>query len=122
MPIKFTCPHCKRGFVFKDQFAGKRGACPGCKKIVTIPNAAPTASAPKPPPAPAQAEPPPVPADIEAHAAALFSDEPRSAEPADTKTIDFNCPYCDEPIKLSADLAGKRAQCPECKQIIKVPE
>jgi hypothetical protein len=122
MPIKFTCPHCKRGFVFKDQFAGKRGACPGCKKIVTIPNAAPTASAPKPPPASAKAEPPPVPVDIEAHAAALFADEPKPAEPAETKTIDFNCPYCDESIQLSAELAGKRAQCPECKQIIKVPE
>lgn len=126
MPIKFTCPHCKRGFVFKDQFAGKKGACPGCKKIVTIPNAAPTAPAPpKPPPAPAKAEPPPLPAapaDIEAHAAALFADEPKLAEPAETKTIDFNCPYCDEPIQLSPDLAGKRAPCPECKHIIKVPE
>jgi len=113
MPIKFTCPHCKRGISVKDQFAGKKGACPGCKKIVTIPNAAPTASAPKPPP---------VPADIEAQAAALFSDEPPPSTAAETKTIDFNCPYCDEPIQLAADLAGKRAPCPECKHIIKVPE
>ena len=122
MPIKFTCPHCKRGISVKEQFAGKKGACPGCKKIVTIPNATPTASAPKPPPVPAQAEPPPVPADIEEHAAALFADEPKPAEPAETKTIDFNCPFCDEPIQLAADLAGKRAPCPECKHIIKVPE
>jgi hypothetical protein len=52
----------------------------------------------------------------------MFADEPPPAEAAETKTIDFNCPYCDEPIHFSADLAGKRAPCPECKHIIKVPE
>src|SRR5207244_2184904 len=33
----------------------------------------------------------------------------------------FQCPFCDEQISLSADLAGKRAPCPKCRRIIKVP-
>lgn len=79
-------------------------------------NTAPAASAPAEPQAAA------APVDVEAEAAALFSDEPKAAEPTEMKTIDFNCPMCDEAIQLPADLAGKRAQCPECKNIIKVPE
>jgi len=151
MPIKFTCPHCKRGIAVKDELAGKRGACPGCKQIVTVPQptASPAAapqSAPKaaplpktPPTAqpkpvqpvasvapkvetPAPAPVPPPPADVEAEAAALFSDEPPPAAPTEVKSIDLNCPFCDEPIHFTPDLAGKRAPCPECKHIIKVPE
>src|SRR6185312_8728743 len=43
-------------------------------------------------------------------------------EPVATENIDLNCPYCDEAIHFSVDLAGKKAPCPECKRIIKVPE
>lgn len=104
MPIKFTCPHCQRIITVKDQMAGKKGGCPGCKRAVTVP-AATAASA-----------------DVESQAAALFADEPAAAAPVETKTIDLNCPFCDEAIHLPANLAGKRAPCPECKRIIKVPE
>lgn len=121
MPIRITCPHCNRGMLVDERLAGKKGRCKACQQVLTVPplpasnsSAAESASA-----APQAA----APADVEAEAAALFADEPKPAEqPVETKTIDLNCPFCDEAIHLPADLAGKRAQCPECKQIIKVPE
>ena len=36
-------------------------------------------------------------------AAALFSDEPKTEEPAEAKTIDFECEYCG--AKLQMDVA-----------------
>lgn len=125
MPILITCPHCKRSMRVPESLAGKKGKCKVCQGVITVPslptsNSSATAAAP--PSSSAQAGVPAAAADVEAEAAALFADEPKSEEPVETKTIDFNCPFCDEPIKLTADLAGKRAPCPECKHIIKVPE
>lgn len=127
MAITFTCPHCKRGMRVKEEFAGMKGKCKACQQPITVPllpgSSASAASDGKPeaprPAAPAAAPPP---ADVEAEAAALFSDEPEPAEPAEVKLIDFQCPYCDEAIQMPIELAGKRAQCPECKHLIKVPE
>src|SRR5262249_29884172 len=47
--------------------------------------------------------------------------EEKAAEVVEAKTIDFNCPQCDEPIKMPVELQGKQAPCPECRRIIKVP-
>jgi hypothetical protein len=111
MPIPFTCPHCHKRVKAPDQMAGKSALCPGCKKQVTIPK--PTAALFNEAPAPE---------DVEAAAAAALVDEPKKEEVAAAKTIDFNCPFCDELVHLSAELAGKRSPCPECRRIIKVPE
>jgi hypothetical protein len=120
MPIKFACPHCKRGLSVKDHLAGKRAACPACKKALTIPKGSSTTHAPlRDRPAPA---PPPAPhVDAERAAAEAFADEPAAAA-KETKTVDFNCPFCDAELKLDIELAGKRTSCPECRRIIKVPE
>ncbi len=53
--------------------------------------------------------------------AALAEPKVDPAEAAPSQTIDFECPQCLEPIKMSRDLAGKNAPCPECKRIIRVP-
>jgi hypothetical protein len=95
-------------------------------------------SAPPPPTGPAQKKPPPIPspprqgsapgekpsADIEAEAAALFSDGAAEDGGAEPQTVDFNCPYCDTQLHLSATLAGKKTPCPnpECRRIIDVPK
>jgi hypothetical protein len=106
MPIKFLCPNpaCKKPLNAKDHLAGKKIPCPACKQVLTIP--APVSK----------------PADVEDLAANVFSDPPPAAPVAAPKFVEFNCPMCDEKLKLSADLAGKRAPCPECRRIIKVPE
>ena len=59
--------------------------------------------------------------DVEAEAAALFSDEPKKAEAAPT-TIKFKCEWCDFDIELGVDMAGKRSPCPDCRRITKVPD
>lgn len=43
MAISFQCPKCEFRIRVKDQFAGKRGKCPGCKRSVAVPEANPPA-------------------------------------------------------------------------------
>ena len=40
MPISVVCPGCKARFNVSEKFAGKKGPCPKCKTIVTVPVAA----------------------------------------------------------------------------------
>ena len=110
MTIKFPCPHCKKMLSVKEHLAGKKAACPACKQPITIP---------VPAAAPAVAEP-----DLEELAAAAFADAPAPApkEAAAPEFIDFTCFYCDEQVKISAELGGKQAPCPACKRIVKVPQ
>jgi hypothetical protein len=106
MSIRFHCPNtaCNKAFVVKDELAGKRTRCPACNQFLVVP--APVAA----------------PADVEDLAAAALAEKPPEPEVAkDLGTIDFNCPMCDEPIKISAELEGKQAPCPSCRRIIKVP-
>src|SRR6476620_5372965 len=37
MAIDVTCPGCKTRFQVSDKFAGKKGPCPKCKTVITIP-------------------------------------------------------------------------------------
>jgi predicted Zn finger-like uncharacterized protein len=42
MPISVECPSCRSTFRVKDEFAGKRGRCPSCKAMLTVPAASPS--------------------------------------------------------------------------------
>src|SRR5262245_61440961 len=98
MAIKFNCTHCSHGLTVKDELAGKKGRCPRCKNVITVP-------------APVSA-----PADAEQLAAKLLGDQPAAAAAEEEpKFVNFNCPQCDEPVQLPAELAGKRAPCPHCR-------
>jgi transcription elongation factor Elf1 len=103
MAIRFKCPHCQKALSVKDHLAGKKAACPVCKKAIAIPVSAP--------------------ADVDALAAEAFTDKP-AEKPAETeikKDIVFPCPFCDEEIKVSADVGGKKTPCPHCSKVVKVP-
>jgi hypothetical protein len=40
MPISVVCPGCQAQFTVSDQFAGRTGPCPKCKKPITVPKTA----------------------------------------------------------------------------------
>ncbi len=44
---------------------------------------------------------------------------PRGAPPA--RSFSVRCPYCQNPLKVKAELAGKRATCPQCHRPFQVP-
>lgn len=61
--------------------------------------------------------------DVEALAAEALKEEPPPAEEAKVqKKIDFDCPMCGDPLQLDIELAGKRTQCPLCRNLIQVPK
>jgi predicted Zn finger-like uncharacterized protein len=37
MPISVVCPSCKARFSVSEKFAGKKGPCPKCKTVITVP-------------------------------------------------------------------------------------
>lgn len=39
MPISVVCPGCKARFSVSEKFAGKKGPCPKCKQVITVPDA-----------------------------------------------------------------------------------
>jgi predicted Zn finger-like uncharacterized protein len=39
MPISVVCPSCKARFSVSEKFAGKKGPCPKCKTVITVPDA-----------------------------------------------------------------------------------
>ncbi|MDA0838052.1 MAG: STAS domain-containing protein [Planctomycetota bacterium] len=48
MPIKFKCGSCEAVLQVKDELAGKKGRCPKCQQVITVPqaDAAPPPSGP----------------------------------------------------------------------------
>jgi hypothetical protein len=116
MTLKFSCPHCKKVIRVKEELSGKKAKCPGCQQILTIPTVKQPASTS---PAKKTTE-----SDIESLALSALAEQSQATpgpEKANSQKIEFACPMCDEKISMSADLAGKRAPCPECRRIIKVP-
>jgi len=47
MAIPITCPGCGRNFKVRDNMAGRKGKCPACGTILTIPANAPDTAAPE---------------------------------------------------------------------------
>src|SRR3954471_16474370 len=79
MSIKFRCPHCDKALSVKDELAGKKRTCPGCKTVVIVPTAVPapiangTSNGIGNGTGATLKSKPPSPVDLEAEAAAFFS-------------------------------------------------
>lgn len=108
MSISFTCPHCKKAYKVKDELAGRKATCAGCKKSLTIPKLAPAAK-------PNRLE------GITTAAAPTPSTESAvQPTPSAADAIEVTCMYCDARFRVGSELAGKNAPCPECRKIVKV--
>lgn len=126
MTIRFRCPHCQKPLGVKDHLAGKKAACPQCKKVLVIPKAAaPSVPTSKPAPngtAPPEAVPERPPEELESLAAEALNDPPPDLpKQQEAGTIDFTCDFCEHELHVPREEAGKRLPCPECKNILRVP-
>jgi hypothetical protein len=110
MAIVFDCPHCKTNYRLKDEFAGKTATCknPGCRKVITIPKPTAATATPKK-------------IDVEALAAAAFSDESAPTATAVEELIQVTCSGCDHIWSVEASKEGKNVLCPECRRPNRVP-
>lgn len=117
MPIKFACSSCQKLLRVKDELAGKRAACPSCKKVILIPQASTLVSGTSPTGTTAELKQ----EELEDLASSLLVERKEAAAQA-TAVIEMTCPHCDAELKLPENLAGKQAPCPECRRILRVPQ
>jgi hypothetical protein len=111
MAIVFDCPHCKTNYRLKDEYAGKTATCknPKCRKVIPIPQPNIKVLTGKA-------------MDIDAIAAAAFSDEPAAANGQVAEaTIQVTCSGCDHVWMVEASKEGKNVLCPECRRPNRVP-
>ncbi|KPJ57728.1 MAG: hypothetical protein AMS16_00925 [Planctomycetes bacterium DG_58] len=97
MPIVVTC-ECGKVLKVPEEHAGKRGKCPGCGKVITIPTAESQA-----PPSPERVAPAPPEAQPTPEAPAPEEKAPPAPPPTDTasaiqrlKQLEEQIPYTDE--------------------------
>ncbi len=104
MAIVFDCPNCKTNYRLKDDVGGKTATCknPSCRKVIQIPQAKGPVTAVAPGPI-----------DVDALAAAAFSEE---AQAKVEEWISVTCAGCDHTWKAEASKEGKNVLCPECRK------
>src|SRR5262249_41852146 len=98
-----------------DEYAGKKMKCPGCGKLLVIPDAAPPPERPQPEPAARAALAPS--AHGEELAAGPPSPPPAPPSPA---LVHFVC-SCGRRLKAHRQDAGAEIDCPECGRTLLIP-
>ena len=97
-PIQFVCGSCQKTLRVPAANAGKKGKCPHCNTVMTIPTTSPATNQP---------------------AAAKWKGTPKPA--VSTDPIQFTCPGCRKSVRVNASAAGKQGQCPHCQTVVKIP-
>ncbi len=89
MPFKTKCPGCAKILDVPDSVAGKRVKCPACAHLWQVP--APTA------------------------------ENQAAMAPAKPVALGTKCPGCGKAIQVPDSMAGKRVKCPACAHVWQVP-
>lgn len=97
-PIQFVCGSCHKTLRVPAANAGKKGKCPNCGTVMTIPTQAPVAKLPS---------------------QAKWKGGPQPAAAA--TPIQFTCPGCQKSVRVNASAAGQQGQCPHCRTVVKIP-
>ena len=125
MLIRINCPNpnCKKQLRIDAKHAGKKISCSGCNQHIRLPSAEELKINVKvaTPAATKAGEEEIIDFDMLA-AQAVHAEKAAEIEAIRAEMIEFTCPQCDEPVKISAENAGKRAPCPSCRRIIAVPK
>jgi DNA-directed RNA polymerase subunit M/transcription elongation factor TFIIS len=108
MAIAFSCPECGKQYKVKDELAGKPVTCKSCSAPIRVPSRTVAASVPSP--------------EVESLAVEALVESAADQANAPPDEFEFECPNCIETVKLDVKFAGKQAQCPNCKRVIRVPQ
>ncbi len=131
--IKFNCPHCGKDVTAADEHAGKKGRCPGCKEVFSIPA---KSAAPKPMPAaerrtrPAPEDDDDIPMAVAHEEDEAIAEAPRKPRPAkprgrgaevdeleevdDLEEVEDEDEEDDRPRRRKKRRRGPYADCPNC--------
>ena len=116
-PIRFDCGSCGKTLSIAAANAGKKGKCPHCGELMSIPlSSSSTTGAPTQRPA--------------TESRWKGTPKQRTADPskpqpslikAGGEKIEFHCSSCREVVRVGVAAAGKKGQCPRCKTVIQIP-
>jgi transcription elongation factor Elf1 len=119
MSIRFNCEHCGAVVRAPETAAGRGGVCPQCRKRVCIPQDASPAGASGDD---IYAIEPVDESPRRAATAAVGPEQPRVPLPSGPLLhIRFECPTCLSVIKAPRSVAGKKSNCPNCGERVRIP-
>ncbi len=105
-PIRFDCGSCGKTLSIAAANAGKKGQCPQCGELMSIPLKSQDSAA-------------------ESRWKGTPTSPPGKPQQTRTKAsgekIEFHCSNCREIVRVGAAAAGKRGQCPRCKSVVQIP-
>jgi phage FluMu protein Com len=108
--IQFKCGQCEKSLTIPAANAGKKGKCPHCGALMSIPRNT-RAPAPKSQPAAAESD----------RWKAAPTTKPTAAHTPIRAKIEFHCSGCQKIVRVAETAAGQMGQCPNCKSVIKIP-
>lgn len=117
--IELTCGSCGRTLRVPSSSAGKKGKCPNCAAIMSIPAQTDRwKGTPKPAAKPIKAKPAPT---RKPEPAKPVASKPAAPATPPGGKIEFRCSQCQKLVRVMAAAAGQMGQCPQCNAVIKIP-
>src|SRR6266571_2968686 len=102
MPISVVCSSCGHRLIAPDKLAGRKGKCPECHALITVPSVPDAPGGPSLPEARWDTNAPPV-------------RQPKAADTPPSALVPIGeCPSCDTAVSVPEELVGHWIECPAC--------